>query len=119
MMNFIIEYWHLIIVFVACAATAGVCAYKWLKQPTETQIANVKEWLLYAVTEAETALGSNTGQLKLHMVYDMAIERFSWLSIISFDKFSGWVDEALDEMRTMLSNNKSINGIVKGEKEVQ
>ena len=117
MMNFLIEYWHLVIIFVACAVTVGIHTYKWLKQPTEIQILNVKEWLLYAVTEAESALGSNTGQLKLHLVYDMAIERFSWLSIISFKTFSEWVDEALDEMRTMLSNNKSINEIVTGVKE--
>lgn len=117
MVNFIAEYWHLIIIFGACAATSCICVYKWFKQPTEMQVENIKKWLLYAVTEAETTLGSNTGQLKLHMVYDMAIERFSWLSIVSFDKFSEWVDEALDEMRLMLSNNKSINKIVTGEHE--
>lgn len=115
MVKFIVEYWHLIIIFGSCAITLGVCVYKWFKQPTKKQIKSIKKWLLYAVTEAETALGSKTGQLKLHMVYDMAIERFHWLSFVSFDKFSEWVDEALDEMRNMLSKNESINKLVTGE----
>lgn len=115
MVKFIVEYWHLIIIFASCAITLGVCIYNWLKQPTKTQIANIKAWLLYAVTEAEAMLGSKTGQLKLHMVYDMAIERFHWLSVVSFEKFSEWVDEALDEMRSMLSKNESINKLVTGE----
>lgn len=115
MVNFIVEYWHLIIIFASFTITLGVCIYKWLKQPTSTQIASIKAWLLYAVTEAEAMLGSKTGKLKLHMVYDMAIERFHWLSVVSFDKFSEWVDEALDEMRSMLLKNESINKIVTGE----
>jgi hypothetical protein len=49
------------------------------------------------------------------MVYDMAIEKFSWLSFISFEVFKGWVDEALEEMRHLLETNDKIKAIVKGE----
>ena len=45
----------------------------------------------------------------------MAIERFPWLSIIPFETFSGWVDEALEEMRKMLENNQAVRQIVEGE----
>lgn len=37
---------------------------------------NVKEWLLLAVTEAEKALGSGTGQLKLRQTYQMFVKTF-------------------------------------------
>ena len=37
---------------------------------------NVKEWLLWAVTQAEQYLGSGTGALKLRYVYDLAVEAF-------------------------------------------
>lgn len=107
-MKWLIENWYLVVAFIVVIFVSGVAIYKWTGKPTEEQIKNIKEWLLYAVTEAEAALGSGTGQLKLKYVYDMAIERFSWLSIIPFETFSGWVDEALEEMREMLKTNKAI-----------
>lgn len=114
-MEFLIDNWYLIIALIAIVAVIIIACVKWLNKPTAEQIANIKEWLLYAVTEAEAALGGGTGQLKLKYVYDMAIERFPWLSIIPFETFSGWVDEALEEMRKMLENNQAVRQIVEGE----
>ena len=75
--------------------------------------ANAKEWLKWAVAEAEKALGSGTGQLKLHMVYDMFVEQFSWVStFISFNTFSMWVDEALVWLNKQLSENANVRGII-------
>lgn len=75
--------------------------------------ANAKEWLKWAVAEAEKALGSGTGQLKLHMVYDMFVEQFSWVStFVSFDTFSIWVDEALVWLNKQLSENVNVRGII-------
>lgn len=68
-----------------------------------------KNWLVLAVAEAEKALGSGTGQLKLRMVYDMAIVRFPIVAkIIPFKLFSRMVDAALDIMNEMITNNTSI-----------
>ena len=68
-----------------------------------------KKWLEYAVAEAEAALGSGTGQLKLRMVYDMAVVRFPIMAkILPFYLFSKLVDSALDVMRDMIANNTSI-----------
>ena len=114
-MNWIVDNWYLIVAFTAVGFVGGVGVKKWLDRPTSEQINNLKEWLLYAVTEAESALGEKTGQLKLRMVYDMAVSKFEWLSFISFDTFSEWVDEALDHMRNMISSNERIKAIVKGE----
>lgn len=75
--------------------------------------AKIKEWLLYAVTEAEKELGGGTGQLKLRQVYDLFVQRFPAVAaVISFDTFSGWVDEALEQMREMLAKNEQVAAYV-------
>lgn len=79
------------------------------------QYKSLKEWLVYAVSEAESVLGSQTGKLKLRMVYDMAVERFPILSkVIPFSLFSKMVDDALIVMKEMIENNKSIADAIEG-----
>ena len=68
-----------------------------------------RNWLVWAVTEAETMFGSKTGKLKLRYAYELAIERFPVLAkFIPFAVFSKLVDGALDVMREMIENNKNI-----------
>ena len=68
-----------------------------------------KNWLVWAVAEAEAVLGSKTGQLKLRYVYDLAVVRFPIMSkVLPFAIFSKLVDAALDVMRDMIANNTSI-----------
>lgn len=115
-MKILIENWYLIIAAAAVLAVAGYGIYVFVKRPTTSQIQSIKEWLLYAVTEAEKALGSGTGQLKLRYVYNMFIEKFPYLSeIITFDMFSGLVDEALDKMRHLMETNNAVKEYVKEE----
>ena len=104
---------HVIIVSVIIAI-ALVCGIIWfIKLPKEKKIANIKEWLKYAVVQAEKELGSGTGQLKLRMVYDMAVNKFPFLvKLIPFNIFSGWVDESLDWMRGQLAENKAAQNYV-------
>ena len=80
------------------------------------QKAKIKEWLKWAVVEAEKLLGTGTGQLKLRQVYDWFCEQFSFLSaIVPFKVFSAWVDVALETMEKWLSDNKQITAYVKNE----
>ena len=75
-------------------------------------------WLKYGVSLAEKELGSGTGQLKLHTVYDMFIERFPIFSkLVPFNVFSDWVDLALDWLREQLDKNPNIKGIIECEDE--
>lgn len=75
----------------------------------------VKEWLKWAVMVAETELGSGTGQAKLHMVYDMFVEKFPAIaSILPFSIFSKWVDLALEWMRDQLEKNENIKAMIEG-----
>lgn len=74
-----------------------------------------KEWIKYAVCVAEEELGSGTGQLKLHMVYDMFVEKFPALaSVLPFNIFSKWVDLALEWMREQLEKNEMIKLKIEG-----
>ena len=94
------------IVIVAIAIISGIIGF--CKLTKDQKVANIKEWLKYAVIEAEKALGSGTGQLKLHMVYDMAVKQFPWIvRLVPFDVFSLWVDEVLEWMRLQLNDNKA------------
>lgn len=68
-----------------------------------------KNWLVWAVSEAEKVLGSGTGQLKLRYVYDAAVVRFPIVAkLIPFAMFSKMVDAALVVMHEMIENNVKI-----------
>ena len=106
-LNFFIENWYFIVTAIVMVVMAGVICWNFFKLPTKEQIAKIKEWLLYAVTEAEKELGGGTGQLKLRQVYDLFVQRFPAVAaVVSFDTFSLWVDEALEQMREMLAKNE-------------
>jgi len=114
-MEFIINYWYIILALIAILVVAGVAVYRYFNLPSEAQLAKVREWLLWAVTEAEKELGGGTGKLKLRQVYDLFVTRFSWLArIVPFELFSSMVDDALEEMREMLKNNKAVQALVNG-----
>ena len=90
-----------------------VCIYFFLNLGKEKQMQIIKEWLLLAVIRAEKELGGGTGQLKLRFVYDLFLDKFKVISyIISFDQFSKLVDESLDIMKTMISNNKNVENYI-------
>ena len=115
-MNFILENWPLLVagLCVVGVAVFAVCNFAGL--PTDAQLAKVREWLLWAVTEAEKDLGGGTGKLKLRQVYDLFVTRFPWLATaISFELFSAMVDDALEEMREMLDTNVAAKAFVEGE----
>ena len=116
-MNVIIEYWYIILAFVVLGAAAGIAIYHFVKLPTGEQLNKIREWLLWAVTEAEKNLGGGTGQLKLRQVYDMFIIRFPVAAkVIAFSTFSDLVDDALVKMREMLATNEAVQAIVESDK---
>ena len=115
-MEFIINYWYIIVAVIAALVVAGVAVYHYFGLPSDAQLDKAREWLLWAVTEAEKELGGGTGKLKLRQVYDLFVTRFPWLAkIVSFELFSDMVDDALDEMREMLKNNQAVKALVNGE----
>lgn len=116
-MEWLIENWFLIVALLSCGAVGISLVFRFLGMPTEKQKAKIKEWLIWACIEAERALQSGTGQLKLREVWNMfcAVPAFTWVArIISFEVFSGWVSEALAEVKQMLISNKALAEYVYG-----
>lgn len=79
------------------------------------QFMSFKQWLVWACSQAENALGAGTGKLKLKYCYDLAVNRFPVIAkIIPFAMFSKLVDKALVTMKEMIANNENIaNAITK------
>lgn len=112
-MDFIAKNWYLIVAGIAVIIFVVFACVKFFKLPTAKQIENLKKWLRYAVAQAEAALGSKTGALKLQMVYDMAISKFPWVAtFISFEDFKGFVDEALDWLERQCQTTPKIDYMV-------
>lgn len=114
-MEWLAKNWFIVMAFVAVLTLTIYSVIFFIKEPKETKLKNLKEWLKWAVVQAEKELGSGTGALKLRMVYDMAIQKYPWLiNYITFERFSTWVDEALDWMRKQLETNVNIKLLVNG-----
>lgn len=117
----VLEDWSVVIAALSCVGVCALIVTRFFLKPTDEQINDVKQWLLYAVTEAEKDLGSGTGKLKLRQVYDLFLQRFPIVSrMISFEQFGQYVDDALDEMKRILAGNRQINKYVQtGEKTLE
>lgn len=114
-MEFLINNWPLLIAAVAVIAVAATYLINFFKMPGSDQLNKVREWLLFAVTQAEKELGGGTGQIKLRYVYDMFVIKFPALvKFVSFETFSYMVDEALVKMRHLLETNQKVEQYVEG-----
>lgn len=118
MMNWLIENWMVVFGLAVAVILTVFVVYRFFGMPTEKQVEKIKEWLIWACVEAEKALQSGTGQLKLRQVYDMfcAVPAFSWVAkLISFEMFSDWVSDALVTVKQMLVSNEALAIYVYGE----
>lgn len=115
-MNWFIENWSIIVGAIAVVAVLAGAVVGFFKLPVAMQKEKIKEWLLYAVTEAERIFGGGTGKLKLEFTFEMLVNHFPFVSkLISFETFSTWVDEALDKMKEMLDTNENVYTYVNGD----
>ena len=116
----IIKNMGLIIGTIILIALVGLTIKEFIELGKEKQLKKVKEWLLYACIMAEKKLGGGTGQVKLRYVYDLFVEKFSFLKLlVTFEQFSGMVDEALVKMREMLEKNPNVAMLVEGNKTIE
>ena len=98
---------------IGIVAVIGLYIYEYIHLSKEKQLEIAKEWLLFAVVEAEKQLGEGTGAIKLRFVYDMFTNKFKFLSmLLSFEQFSSMVDDVLDRMRLMLTSNEQLKSYV-------
>ena len=118
-MNIIFDNWYVIVLILAVIALAVLYIRKFFGMPTDEQIKKIKEWLLYAVILAEKEFKDGTGALKLRYVWNLFIEKYPAIAkVITFEMFSLWVDEVLEEMKHILETNKSIANYVGGDENV-
>lgn len=106
---------EIILFFLLIAFVLIFYIYKFIKMSKEQRFNKVKEWLLYAVVQAQKGFGSGTGKIKLRYVYDKFLTKFPVISkMISFEKFSQLVDEALEKMKMLLESNNKIKEYIIG-----
>lgn len=102
-----------VMMLITVLCVLAMCVRTFINAPRKVQIEKVKEWLLWAVIQAETDLGGGTGRLKLRQVYDMFVQRFPIIAqAVSFGTFSLWVDDALLEMKKLISENKIVEEMI-------
>lgn len=114
-MNWILDNWYLIVGALAIVSCVVMLVIEFINRPNSEQLTAFTEWLKYGVTIAEKALGSGTGQLKLRMVWDLALTKFPWIErIMEFERFSQYVDEALIWLNKQLESNNNLSSYVEG-----
>lgn len=98
---------------ILAAVAAGIVAYLFINYPQK-----VKEWLVWACAQAELALGSKTGMLKLREVYDMFMTQYPIASkFIPFSVFKKWTEDSLIIFKEWLVNNAAAQELFGGEKD--
>jgi len=109
MMTLLMEYWWLAIAILAILVIAFMFLITYINLPNSKKAAKVKEWLLYAVVQAEKELGSGTGQLKLRYVYNLALAQFPiFIKLIPFELFSSFVDGALKQLENIIEDSEGV-----------
>ena len=115
-MEYLVNNWPIIVASIAIVVVAISTVANFSQKPSDEQIKAIKEWLIWAVTEAEKALGNGTGKLKLRYVYDKFLNTYPTIAkFVKFDDFSNYVDEALATMKTLIGSNEKVKEYVTGE----
>lgn len=108
-MEFLIENWYLIVIGICIVAVAILAFIKFTKSSNNEKYEQIRGWLLQAVILAEQEYGSGTGKMKLSAVYDAFCIALPWLAkTLSFELFSKFVDDALEEAKEILAKNKNM-----------
>lgn len=115
MVMWIVNNWDVILGLIALVVVVILAVRAFVKLPTSAQKEKVRKCLLAWVIQAEKELGGGTGRVKLSTVYGTFVTAFPILkNFISFETFSEWVDDALDEMRKLLEQNENLKQVVEG-----
>ena len=112
--------WAILVAMICGVAFVTTMVVKFMNMPSAKQIENLMEWLKIAVVEAEKALGTGTGSLKLRSVYESAVIAFPWIAkYMTFEKFSELVDVALEWMKEQIEKNQYIKEYIEGKNAVK
>ena len=82
--------------------------------PATDRISKIKQWMKYAVMDAENDWHEGTGELKLGTVYAAFLLRFPIVAkLVPYSVFKILVDKALDQMVEIFNANPTIECAVK------
>jgi len=102
MLDFIINYWQVIIVAIILIVVIII-------KLKEMWNGNIIEWLVSICAEMERELGPGTGRLKLAGAYEIFINTFPIASkFMSAEFFAVLVDEALEILDETIAQNDKI-----------
>ena len=105
--------WTQVGIWLIVLAAVIYSVVRFLRMPSEEQVRIIKECLLNWVVQAEAELGSGSGKVKLSEVYGQFVTAFPIIkNAVSFEQFSAWVDDALEQMRDMLKTNPNLRDVV-------
>lgn len=115
-MKFITENWFVIVAIAAMGGSIGYAIYTFCKMPPEKQLNKVREWLLYAVTTRKRNWEQEQEKSSCGMYMTC-----SWRGLTGLQRssrstcFSMMVDDALEQMKTMLEENEAAQKFVAGD----
>jgi len=113
MINFIMDYWFLIVIACVIGYLIGRSVKGFKNLPVEVKEENIINFLIWAVAKAEEKWGSNTGNLKLREAYALFVQFYPDIALkIPFETFSEWVDKALEKFNEIASKNKKIKDAI-------
>lgn len=102
---FMVDNWYIIFTFLCAAVLCIIRIVQFVGYPTERKKEEIKNRLLEYITQAELALGSGTGELKLAQVYNYFCEAYPYTKKwFTLEQFNDLVDEVLPTMRDILKN---------------
>ena len=112
-MDFLTQNLPIILIAVIVFSLAAIYVVDNLNKSKEDQIKELEKWLRYLVFEAEKYFGSQTGQLKLAYVYNLAVKQFPWIAkFMTFEEFDQkYVKAALEWLNKQLAENKAIKDL--------
>ena len=117
-MNVIFENISYMVMLIVIVMICVLYIIHFSKLSKEERYEQIRGWLLQAVILAEKEFGSGTGALKLSSVYNQFCRELPWLAqTVPFSRFSKYVDDALNEMKSIVKNNEKIAAVLgdKGE----
>lgn len=118
-LNFIKDYWYLIVIGIAIVSVCSIKVYEFFKKPSKEQLRKVQEWLVWAVAKAEEVLGSGTGQLKMKYVYDLFVSKYPAIAIfVDYEDFKAMAEKALEEFEELIKDNPAIAQLYEKETDV-
>lgn len=113
MIEYIVNNFPLVIATIAVLLVAIVSVMNFFQKPTKEQLDSVREWILLIVIESEKRFGSGTGKIKLRYAYDQFVTKFPYIAkFVTFETFSQYIDQALEEMKKLLKTNSYVKAYV-------